>query len=230
MMDLKSLSQKKIYELSDAERDYIKAMYKSYFDATDNARLRAIGYCVVFGGVPTDKIGAIDITIAHTANGVAVGLNLGPFPILNGIEGGQGDTMAAIRDYIVREPRFAQPLNGKHGNIDFQEFHAPLFVSTKNSKTLGGRLHDCKTMLAKAGREIGFNGGKIKLYQLGAELKVCTGGFSWSQSGGLYWGETIPIRDFPFSLLGDWRSQPVLDVTYDGGICEPVTDKTAEKT
>ena len=222
-MNLKDLSKKKIFELTTAERDFIKSRYKAYFDALDNPRSRALGYCVVCGGVPTDKVGALDIVIRNDNGRVGVGFNIGPFPILNGINGG-GETMRALRAFIVTDQRFTGALSNPTGAC---ELRLPLFISTKNSKHVGGRLHDCKSMMAAAGREIGFNGSKIKLYQLGDDLRICVGGFKWDSAGGIFWGDSLPVRNFPFSVLGDWRNAPA-QITYPDSWCNPITNAEAK--
>lgn len=190
-MNLNELSKKHLKDLTPDEIDFIKSEYKAYFDKCE-PRTKALGYAVIFGGVPTDKIGLIDIAIRPQG----VGLSIGPFPILNG---NNSEAIAGILDYVRTDSRFQAALYGPDGE------KMPLFVATRNGgkvNNTGCRLHDCKTAMAHAGRAIGFNASKIKkLYRLGDSFRVCVGGFKWDREGGIYWGEMPLMRDFPFEIL-----------------------------
>ena len=213
-MNFKRLESKGFKDLTATERQSIKDAYADYFDNCGDPRRRAIGYAVLFGGVPVHHIGDIDVCfrwssldqVAGERGGVSVGLNVGPYPVTNtnalaGWKPSESrNAWQAVREYLYSDERFTGPLSGHFG---CDGVSMPLFVSTKNSKTVGGRLVDCNTILGRAGKAIGFNAVKIKgLHRFGTDMQVCTGGFFWSAENGFEdWGRQIPMNEFPFETL-----------------------------
>lgn len=212
-MELKDLEGKILGELTDAEKQFLKKAYIDFFDTMRDLRRRAIGYAVILGGCPVDHIGDIDVYFHWTQldqvmgirEGVSCGLNVGPFPLMNSAgfdewrDTRTRNAWTAIRDYIATDKRLSKYLSGEMLCAD--GVGVPLFVSTK--RNIGGRLHDCNTVMVKAGQEIGFNASKIKgLHKMGDDFQVCTGGLEWDFANDNFsWGRLMPLRLFPFNRL-----------------------------
>lgn len=183
-MELKDLQGKKLNELKPSERQFILDAYLVYFD-TCKPRKRAIGYCVVLGGVPTSKIGMVDITFNRLFNGdVAYSLSLGPVPLFDN----NPNLHAAIQDYIQHEPRFTDCVNGHFDlNDDGRGPTLPLFAPTRNSTN--ERLANCVTVMTDAGNAIGFNAMSLRLHELHGAFFIPTN-FHYDQNSG------IDIKDY----------------------------------
>lgn len=210
MIDIQTLQDKHIYDLSDEEQNAIQAAYLRYFD-TENVRNRAIGYCVLRGGVPTKRIGQIMINFrwlfidqtGHTEaddpiDRIGYGLTFGPFPLIYDKTKEPG-LHKALCDYIQSEPRL---LNCLRGNIPVDGVSMPLFVALKKGRydtDVGSYLATCHVLLHKAGKAIHFNGSKLKLYKLGHAFKWPES-ISWDDKQGFVFKEK-PLQVFPFKSL-----------------------------
>lgn len=179
-MELKDLQGKKLNELAASERQFILDSYLSYFD-TCKPRKRAIGYCVALGGVPTSKIGMVDITFNRIfATGeVGYSLSLGPVPLFDN----NPKLHSALQDYIQREPRFADYVANRFDlDNDGRGPTLPLFAPTRNSTN--DRLANCVTVMTDAGNAIGFNAMSIRLHELHGAFFIPTS-FHYEQSRGI---------------------------------------------
>ena len=177
-MELKKLQGKKLNELRPSDRQTILDAYLAYFD-TCKPRKRAIGYCVVVGGVPTSKIGMIDVNFTMFLNTLHYSLSLGPVPLFDS----NPKLHAVIEDYIQHEPRFSECLRGEFElDNDGKGPSMPLFAPTRNSTN--DRLANCVTVMTDAGNAIGFNAMSIRLHELQGAFFIPTN-FHYDQNSGI---------------------------------------------
>ena len=202
MIDFEALSQKNISDFTDDEKTALRDAYLQYFDKL-NVRMRAIGYCVIYGGVPSHRIGEIMVNFSRFHNistekdEVSVSLTFGPFPLVyDPIKDAKFGEI--IREYMLSEARFAAPYHGDGVGWDYP-LKMPLFIATKKSRYgdgAGGPLRNVQQLLHKAGMSFGFSARKIKLYLLGNGFKF-TESFIWKSGSGFVFKET-PITQFSF--------------------------------
>lgn len=162
-MDLKSLENKPLIQLSVDERKAIMSAYLAYFD-TLRPRERLLGYCVVYCGISAKKVGEIDIGFKANADeqcSPQCSLFFGEYEMLifdNKFEG-------MIFDYLATDERFMQYMNNASYPFPTDSWlRLPLFAPQYHGKT--ERLHDCRTFIANAGKAIGFNAKHIILHKL----------------------------------------------------------------
>lgn len=209
MIDIKTLQDKKIYELTTDEVAAIQDAYLHYFDHCGSLKKRAIGYCVIVGGVPVDSIGDFTLSFDYTivdptmpgghGDEVGVGLSFGVLPVIPSmtdlLNPKYKALVGAIRDYIQKEPRFMEYLSKPPAKaLPINGLRLPLFISNVG-KTKGMPLKNCRTWMAEAGKAIGFNASKLKLHTLGNVLKVA-GGMSWEPGKPIEFGPEIPLAKF----------------------------------
>lgn len=180
-MDIKNLEGKTIAEMTQADKDFLRHEYMRYFD-TLNPRNRAIGYCVVCGGIPQMKIGLTDFffwknkgvlcQFRKTVKDLPYALMFehvdGNRRIFNAdlhaamAEGGESAKFAGVLwEYIKSDGRFYEAINGE---FDKSSILLPAFVPLMNSKY--DRLDSCKTLMAKANLAIGYDSTKIACHRL----------------------------------------------------------------
>lgn len=168
--------------------------YKDYFDTLDR-RKRAIGYCVIMGGIAPRHIGIVDAIIQKDACGRrGFGLSIGGRICLMD----DARLLDALDDYILNDPRFVEIADGiKSGGRAV----APLFVAAYNGRH--DSLRDCVTFMCKAGKAIGYNARKIRLnHMTDNPIRV----FPWRYDD--------PSR--PIGFMGDMAAFQ----TGDNAICE----------
>lgn len=193
-MNIKDLENKPMRDLSPDERAAIADAYLQYFDTLE-PRERLLGYCVVYGGVPALSVGALDIGFRdepailtkcgpqperYQFAGIAYSLWLGA----SELHIFDSRFTLALLQYLFSEPRLIGFIADKQTQLPknnpqflqldmeqgawlkapMQWLKVPLFAPKIHGK--GERLHDCRTFLANAGKAIGFNASKVKLYKL----------------------------------------------------------------
>ena len=167
-MNLTELQGRKIETLYNDERLFIRDSYLSYFD-TCKPRKRAIGYCVVLGGVPSSRIGMLDAHFSRipTNDNVGYSINIGPFPLFDS----DPKLKAVLEAYMQTDKRLKPFTEGKFTlDNSGQGPIMPLFVPTMNSNN--ERMPDCKLLMLSAGKAIGFNASKLRLNELGGAMFI----------------------------------------------------------
>ena len=193
-MNIKDLENKPMRDLSPDERAAIADAYLQYFDTLE-PREKLLGYCVVYGGVPALSVGALDIGFRdepailtkcgpqpehYQFTGIAYSLWLGA----SELHIFDSRFTLALIQYLLSDPRLIRVIANKQTQLPTntpgmwqldiergawmkaptQWLKVPLFAPKIHGK--GERLHDCRTFLANAGKAIGFNASKVKLYKL----------------------------------------------------------------
>lgn len=159
-IDLKTLEFKTPNQLSDNERAFIRDTYKAYF-MTCKPRIKAIGLCVVCGGVPTPKVGLIDVRflLSPITQKPCYSLKYGQYPII--VQ--DCNVKNAIDEYLHSDEIFSMYLDAK--NIPEEGVVIPLFqIRWKGNNK---RLTDAHNIIHAAGKAIGFNAKSLRLHLLG---------------------------------------------------------------
>lgn len=132
--------------------------YQDYFDGLNDARKRAIGYCVIIGGISPRKIGTLDAVLCRDPNGrYAWGIaQNGHVCLLD-----DARLMGALESYIRSDSRLCEKwATVKPG----ERATAPLFIPLLNGRH--ERLHDCLYFMWNASKSVGFDARRICLNRM----------------------------------------------------------------
>lgn len=142
----------------------IIAAYESFFDGLD-ARKRAIGYCVLNGGIAPRKIGTLDAVLGRSAQGfrvwtLAIDGHMCVVPPLQGL-------IDALNGYMYHDPRLCELWESVQPN---GYTTAPLFVPTRNGKH--ERLANVLTFMWNAAKAVGFDARHVCLNRIATPIPI----------------------------------------------------------